>query len=60
MAKEKRLCSTCLSSMDSWYIYDWETYCCDTCLPISVEQFEEEYDDEWDNCRTQWESIYLD
>ena len=50
MDKEKRLCSTCLTSMDSWYIYDWETYCCDTCLPISLKQFEEEYDDEWDNC----------
>jgi len=38
MKKEKRLCSTCLTSMDSWYIYDWETYCCDTCLPISVSE----------------------
>lgn len=57
---EIRLCNTCFNSMDSWYIYNWETYCCETCLPISKEQFEKEYTEDLENYWTEWESIYID
>lgn len=54
-----RTCNKCQSVMSEWYIYNDEVYCSWECLPISVEQFEEEYEEDWDNCWTQWESIYL-
>lgn len=60
MNKEIRKCNRCLEPMDEWYIYNNETYCSEQCLPILVEKFIDEYQGVWDNCWTQWESIYLD
>lgn len=57
---ELRTCKTCSIVMSQWYIYNDEVYCSWECLPISVKQFEEEYEEDWDNCWTEWESIYLD
>lgn len=60
MSKDIRTCDRCRESMQEWYIYENETYCSDQCLPIPVEKFIDEYEDDWDNCWTQWETIYLD
>lgn len=58
--KEFRICSGCWGVMESGYIYEAEVYCCEDCLPVSKEQFDKEYTDDWDNCYTEWESEYLD
>jgi len=60
MDRDIRTCNTCEEPMDSWYIYWWETYCHEKCLPISEAQWNKEYTDDGDDCYTEWESIYLD
>lgn len=54
-----RTCCTCGGEMDCGYIYNSNTYHED-CLPISIEQWNEEYEDDGGNCYKEWDSIYLE
>lgn len=55
-----RTCNKCWNAMSEGYIYESENYCSGVCLPISEAQFLEEYEDAWDNCYTEWSSVYYD
>ena len=55
-----RICNCCWDAMSEGYIYNDENYCCWGCLPIAISQFEEEYTEDWDNCYTEWSSIFYD
>ena len=59
MGEEVRLCNKCGSSMDEGYVIQGETYCCEACMPMTVEIYNEMHEELPDeNYWTEWDSVY--
>ena len=58
-ARDTRLCLKCGSAMDEGFVIDNETYCCETCFPITEEKYKQLHDENPEEYYwTQWEDIY--